>query len=478
MKQRKKRRGFKLQTITSAILGVSVFLLSLFEYAHFSISHQSSILSDLRGESYFGSPNVVLPRIGYAQRTTLRAESLHESEIFLKGIVSPPPPDFSSHPRIVSLNEDSWEVFDITSKPHTLVERNNRTIALAGTGYQPKETEFFTRKFERPFVEDCESIVKPVVHFTCNSLHEVMMESDISVLSTKGSWRMTWKVDSEEVVLKTLNWDRDYNDEATSSNTVDAIAMDKLSASHYTVNSYGFCGQSVLTEWAPVGGREHIKSYGLGSRARLKLALDLARGLADLQMLRPLSDYSKTHRKPVFAHNDINIANIVYVNGTIKWNDFNIGVMLRTKKESKTEACGSPVRFSGDLWRSPEEIRNTSYVLVEQSDIYAFGNVLYQIMTKHQPWTHLEKERLTLEEVAERKRSGSVPTIPEQYKNSTKPEIRALYAATIACYHPDPTHRPSAFKLAKSLGTVYHRLEKKRKVSKDLIEKLFMKEKH
>jgi hypothetical protein len=88
----------------------------------------------------------------------------------------------------------------------------------------------------------------------------------------------------------------------------------------------------------------------------------------------------------VFAHNDINIANTVFVGGKVKWNDFNIGVLLRTEKQNKEKLCGSPVLFKGDLWRSPEEIRNASYVQVEQSDMYGFGNVLYQVMSRHQPW--------------------------------------------------------------------------------------------
>jgi serine/threonine protein kinase len=159
-----------------------------------------------------------------------------------------------------------------------------------------------------------------------------------------------------------------------------------LTSSPYTVNEYGFCSQSVLTEWAPTGGRDHVKSYDIKSRERLKIARDLARGLADLQSLRHLHSYSDINRTSVFAHNDINIANTVFVNGMVKWNDFNIGVLLRTEIHNSAKACGSPVLFKADMWRSPEEVRNTSYVQVEQSDVYGLGNVLYQVMTRHQPW--------------------------------------------------------------------------------------------
>jgi serine/threonine protein kinase len=265
---------------------------------------------------------------------------------------------------------------------------------------------------------------------------------------------------------------------------MDAMIMDRLTASPHVIDAYGFCGQSVLTEWAPTGGREHVKSYDLKNRQRLKVARDLAQGLADLQALRPLSspdytshDHGKENKLPVFAHNDINIANTVQVDGQIKWNDFNIGVLLRTQNTNATEMCGSPVRFQADLWRSPEEIRNTSYVRLEQTDVYGFGNILYQTMTRHQPWTHKEPEgSLSVADVAARKRLGRLPTIPEQYKNTTKPELQALLLATMSCYHPNPDKRPTAYELAKGLSLVYDRLSHKKKVTPIFLRDLFVKQ--
>jgi hypothetical protein len=60
-----------------------------------------------------------------------------------------------------------------------------------------------------------------------------------------------------------------------------------------------------------------------------------------------------------------------------------------------------------------------------------------------QPWTHKEPVKLNNEDVVERKLQGIAPTIPEQYLNTTKKELQALYVATTACYQSDPQRRPT-----------------------------------
>jgi hypothetical protein len=302
-------------------------------------------------------------------------------------------------------------------------------------------------EFERPYYEQCTPIVQPTIHPTCNTLHEIMTTTSttptlndetnhISLLSTKGSWRSAWKVDipydvednknignitslmvnhTSSVILKMLHLHRSFNYESFKAHATDIMVMDTLTASPYIVSAYGYCGQSVVTEFATSSGRDYVKRYDIRSRDRLKVARDLARGLADLQALQPLVHHSSIQESefppPIrFAHNDINIANTVMVGDQMKWNDFNIGVFMRQRRpefrsqqppktlvndpsftpfpstnndnNSIDNRCPAPVKFRSDLWRSPEEIRNTTYVYLEQSDIYGFGNILYQTMSR------------------------------------------------------------------------------------------------
>jgi hypothetical protein len=78
-----------------------------------------------------------------------------------------------------------------------------------------------------------------------------------------------------------------------------------------------------------------------------------------------------------------------------------------------------------------------------------------------------------VEDVADKKRIGRWPKIPEQYKNSSKPELITLYAATVSCFHPDPAKRLTAFELAGALGLVYDQLKNKQRVTRALLSELF-----
>eukprot|EP00536_Pseudo-nitzschia_multiseries_P015098 jgi/Psemu1/216852/e_gw1.820.11.1 len=364
-------------------------------------------------------------------------------------------------------------------------------------------------EFERPFYEQCEPVLQPFpkIRPTCNNIHELALatatattttttsgDDESFLLSMKGSWRSVWKVASSSssssaaaAVLKMLHLHREFDTRSFEAHATDVIVMDRLTASPYVVDAYGFCGQSVLTEFAESSGRDHVKRYDIGSRDRMRIARDLARGLADIQALRVLPhvamyydvDGRGKNAPIVFAHNDITIANTVMVNGKIKWNDFNIGVFMRRKRRMAfTDAnsdrtqhlCPAPVKFRSDMWRSPEEIRNTSYVQVTLSDMYGLGNILYQTMTRHQPWTYKEPGgALTQADVALRKVNGTIPTIPEQYLNTTKRELQSLFAATNLCFFPDPRKRPTARRLAYGLGSLYNRLKQKEKFSRRVI---------
>lgn len=438
--------------------------------------------------------------------------------------------------------------------------------------------------FERPFYNDCERVLSPLpsVHPTCNSIHELSLttsEIDSALLSMKGSWRSVWKVDldhrnqkqkrnsnhteslvnnetsssfpvnettteinieieessSASVVLKMLHLHRQYDRHSYEAHSTDIMVMDRLTASPYIVDAYGFCGQSVVTEFAASTGREYVKRYDIGSRERLKIARDLARGLADVQALQPMphdtivanstqrGSYDGTPSIPVvFAHNDINIANTIMVNDRIKWNDFNIGVFLRKERNNKPNTafdsskgrhqrppsgrsyikndeskiagngnfssgtttssftaftddnrdkilhlCPAPVIYRGDMWRSPEEIKNISYVQVTQTDIYGLANIFYQTMTRHQPWTYKEPGgALTKTDIANRKLNGTIPTIAEQYLNTTKRELQTLFAATNLCFFSNPEKRPTARHLAFGLGSLYDKVKHKERFTR------------
>ena len=155
------------------------------------------------------------------------------------------------------------------------------------------------------------------------------------------------------------------------------------------------------------------------------------------------------------VHNDLNLENLVLVKtSTIKFNDFNIAMMGRYDPETN-RPCGHPVLFESPLWRSPEEIRDDGTYVNEKIDVYAFGNILFQILTKHQPWTWLELEKPTIEEIGRKKMRGELPRVPEKYTESENMATQALYIATMMCYAYNPQKRPSMWRLANSLAKAH-----------------------
>lgn len=260
----------------------------------------------------------------------------------------------------------------------------------------------FVTELEKPFYETCSPMVEWQTKFypTCNMIHELPLiesndamknyinttlenlEDQVVLINIKGSWRDVWKVtqqyfrhgdEPEHTVLKTLKYNRDFDYESFHLQNVDSMAMERLTSSPYVANEYGFCGQSVLTEYAPRSGRDLIKSR-LHVWERVQIAYDLARALSDMHSI----DYPHA-TNATLTHNDINIANTIQGDhGRIKFNDFNIGVLMRW---NHTEPCGYPVKFAGPLWRSPEEIlafNARQYIDPAKADVYALGNILFQ----------------------------------------------------------------------------------------------------
>ena len=384
--------------------------------------------------------------------------------------------------------------YDSTSLPH----QTHRVVFLEQTTNEQNQTQLQQRPvdqlsnqsltqaqpasdallpllpYEKPYHHQC-TFMKPwqsQFYPTCNQLHELDTTQDTtSLLAMSGSWRSVWKYTqgNESVVLKMLHLKREFNFESFGFHQVDAMALERLTKSQFVISSYGFCGQSTLVELAPKDARSLTKDESIGSKERLRMARDLARGLNHIHSI----DYGEG-ANATLLHNDINMANIATVDmRTLKFNDFNLGVLL---KWNGTQPCGYPTHFRGDLWRSPEEVRNTTYVS-EKIDVYSLGNVLFQILTRHQPWTWIEPEGpLSTEEVAKRKLEGMAPTFPDRILDSDKLTHQALYYATLACYESDPAKRPTAFQLFKGLSKAYKWVETKQKKGKDEVRKIFFEE--
>jgi len=302
---------------------------------------------------------------------------------------------------------------------------------------------------------------------TCNDVHgmELVGEHDSPsseeaiLLSLKGFWRYAWsychRLKDSCVILKNLKFDRDFEDIAYELHRVDAMAMERLSSSPHVVSSYGFCGQTVLTEVAEgtSPGRWKFKGIDLLTAAR-----DVAAAVADVHGMGGEEGTNFT-----FVHFDVNPNNMVLVGGKMKINDFNIGAFLKWNTTSGGR-CGISPRFANAQWRSPEEMKPyvDGRLVTEKIDVYSMGNIFYYLLTGVNPWTKLEvPKKPTKDEINDSKREGGIPYLPDKYSNTKDPIKSVLRSVMHRCFQFNPEDRPTARELKNELDGVINQMKTK-----------------
>jgi hypothetical protein len=253
----------------------------------------------------------------------------------------------------------------------------------------------------------------------------------------------------QHVVLKSIKYIHEPNEEIFELSRVDAISLDVLTKSKYIINIYGYCGSSSVQEYA--GGDLKGLLPVLDPIDKLRMATWVATGVADIhavdsslwnnssntttatttsygyvvdndnkQLLKDTSDDDATTTTDIIdsndgnkatatttmsmsttsssvaslIHNDINMDNILlgYRNGiqTPLINDFNIAVFRKWNVRTNVP-CLFHGRFANPQWMSPEQMEREGDELSigkldEKIDIYALGNILYKIAVGNSPW--------------------------------------------------------------------------------------------
>ncbi|OAY51120.1 serine/threonine-protein kinase CTR1 isoform X2 [Manihot esculenta] len=176
---------------------------------------------------------------------------------------------------------------------------------------------------------------------------------------------------------------------------------------------------SIVTEYLPRGSLYrliHRPAAGeiLDQRRRLRMALDVAKGINYLHCLNP----------PI-VHWDLKSPNLlVDKNWTVKVCDFGLSRFKANTFISSKSVAGTPE------WMAPEFLRGEPSN--EKSDVYSFGVILWELVTMQQPWNGLGPAQVVGAVAFQNRRLAIPPT--------TSPVLVALMES---CWADDPAQRPS-----------------------------------
>jgi Protein tyrosine and serine/threonine kinase len=311
---------------------------------------------------------------------------------------------------------------------------------------------------------------------TCNDIHDVDLETvfrrqngvsddgeeaPIIGFLNAGLWRDVWSVRPratmiESVVMKTMKAEHDYDHRNFDRHRRDALAMERLTSSPHIVDIYGFCGNTVLTQYIPKSLRSIIEDdldeLGVESsnesgiqardesyptrktqRGRIRLALEVAQGLKAL------------HEVPggPIVHADIDSRQFLITNdGVVKLNDFNRCRFMTHDKYSRLP-CPFRIPTAPGKSRSPEEYLFED--LDEKLDVYAAANVYYTILTGRFPW-----DSWSGSETKNYVKNGVKPAIPEGCLQPGTLDA-VLANLTLQAYALDPRKRINASELVAAL---------------------------
>ncbi|KAH7441785.1 hypothetical protein KP509_03G054200 [Ceratopteris richardii] len=189
---------------------------------------------------------------------------------------------------------------------------------------------------------------------------------------------------------------------------------------------------SIVTEFLPRGSLFkllHRGSPGLDWRRRVRMALDIARGMNYLH-----------HLNPPIVHRDLKSSNLlVDKNWTVKVADFGLSRLKHETYLRTVSGRGTP------QWMAPEVLRNEPSN--EKSDVFSFGVILWELATEEIPWTNLNPMQVV----------GAVGFMNQRL---TVPEgLNSDWGRLVKdCWQSDPSSRPTFQEITERLKDIQRQI--------------------
>lgn len=182
---------------------------------------------------------------------------------------------------------------------------------------------------------------------SCNNLHEIDLMPRVGslIFINCGGDRCAFKIigtDGTPLALKIRKYYKTFDPRDYAAAKRDGQALERLTASPYVVDIYGYCGLSQLLEFGN-GGNIHdlIKIARLQKRDdmapvdKLKIGIQIVSAVADMHGFEKDGLVSLTH-------NDICCHQYVLVNGVYKLNDFHLSYLQKKNKETNQVCLEGP----------------------------------------------------------------------------------------------------------------------------------------
>lgn len=301
----------------------------------------------------------------------------------------------------------------------------------------------------------------------CNTFHEIEIIKGTNKFLGGGSFRAAFlqhePFDPNLVVKVQLYNDMNpFDVERFEFVRMDAIVMERLTASPRIVDMYGHCASSVYSEYLPNEAEEQIiPGDGVGvdpplrdeddvdpkNNYTISEKLDLA-----LQMAEAIADIHGYHGG-VIIHDDIQLAQFLFrPDGSLVLNDFNRAEAMLYDEE-KGEYCKYTNGPGGGDYRSPEEYHDN--LLNEKIDVWSFGNNIYGLITGL--WVFYQyKDEVAIKKMMKGEKSYLDPRY--RGKNFIQDELIELM---YKCWHYEPDKRADIFEAVTILRDILEESKKR-----------------
>jgi Protein kinase domain len=264
----------------------------------------------------------------------------------------------------------------------------------------------------------------------------------------------------EQVVIKRQKFTLPLSRQRHLKVRNEALAMELLTSSPRITRAYGHCAFSLMVEVAMQGIARTIVPYykdfqnypGVLPQKNLNyhpevLALNNLTALEKLDYALALTEsMADIHGLPTgpLVLMDVSLDQwLVTADGRIVLNDFDNSIFLRwlVDEQAYAPVWTAPV----GVYKSPEEITDTTVPLLETTDLWKMGAVLYTILTGLQPYyNELHEEQLDL--MDDMLKAGTPPFVDPRYATHSFIEGR-LVEIMMQCFRLDPNDRVDIFQV-------------------------------